>query len=75
MNFALEKSLKAKRELRQRLAARPILEKLAMLDALRERSLTIGRARPTSASPKAGNIVLREEASQSHPNKVVKTKP
>ena len=41
MSFDLAKILQSKREFRQRLAARPIEEKLAMLDALRERALAI----------------------------------
>ena len=56
MTFDLAKILQSKREFRQRLAARPITEKLAMLDALRERTLALRPARPTS---EAG--VLREE--------------
>ena len=41
MTFDLAKILQNKREFRKRLAARPIAEKLAMLDALRERTLAI----------------------------------
>ena len=41
MTFDLAKILQSKREFRQRLAARPIEEKLAILDALRERALTL----------------------------------
>jgi len=41
MSFDLEKVLESKRALRRQLAARPIAEKLRMLDALRERSLTL----------------------------------
>ena len=48
MTFDLAKILQSKREFRQRLAARPIAEKLAMLDALRERTLAIRPARPSS---------------------------
>jgi hypothetical protein len=48
----LQAILESKRRYRQRLAARPIAEKLRMLDALRERALLL---RP---SPGA---VLREE--------------
>ena len=48
MTFDLAKILQSKREFRKRLAARPISEKLAMLDALRERALTIRPARPTT---------------------------
>ena len=46
MSFDLEKILASKRALRRELAARPIAEKLRMLDALRERALTL---RPTPA--------------------------
>jgi hypothetical protein len=56
MTFDLAKILQSKREFRQRLAARPIAEKLAMLDALRERALTLRAAQPVT---EAG--VLREE--------------
>jgi hypothetical protein len=41
MTFDLAKILQSKRAFRQRLAARPIEEKLAMLDALRERELAL----------------------------------
>ena len=41
MTFDLDKVLQSKREFRKRLAARPIEEKLAMLDALRERALAL----------------------------------
>lgn len=58
MTFELAKVLQSKREFRERLAARPIAEKLAMLDALRERELAIRRralkAREVGASAKAG---------------------
>jgi hypothetical protein len=57
MTFDIAKILQSKREFRQRLAARPIEEKLAMLDALRERALAIRPSRPAS---EAG--VLREES-------------
>ena len=56
MTFDLEKILQSKREFRQRLAARPIEEKLAMLDALRERALALRAAR---SAPGGG--ALREE--------------
>ena len=56
MTFDLGKILQSKREFRQRLAARPIAEKLALLDALRERALAI---RPTRPASKEG--VLREQ--------------
>jgi hypothetical protein len=45
MSFDLHKILESKRALRRQLAARPVAEKLRMLDALRERELAIrGRA-------------------------------
>lgn len=56
MSFDLAKIMQSKREFRQRLAARPIEEKLAMLDALRDRELVI-RAAP--AKPQTG--LLREQ--------------
>lgn len=56
MTFDLAKILESKRAFRQRLAARPITEKLAMLDALRERALAL---RPTQPALTSG--ALREE--------------
>ena len=56
MSFDFAKILQSKREFRQRLAARPIAEKLAMLDALRERALAIRPGRPASEMG-----ILREE--------------
>jgi len=41
MSFDLQKILESKRALRRNLAARPVGEKLRMLDALRERELAI----------------------------------
>ena len=57
MSFDLEKILESKRALRRQLAARPVAEKLRMLDALRERALVL-RA---SASREADTNALREE--------------
>ena len=51
MTFDPAKSLQSKREFRQRLAARPIAEKLAMLDALRERTLAIRQSFVAQARP------------------------
>ncbi len=56
MTFDLARILQSKREFRQRLATRPVAEKLAMLDALRERALAVRPPRPASAMG-----VLREE--------------
>jgi hypothetical protein len=54
MSFDLQKILASKRALRRELTARPVAEKLRMLDALRERELAI-RGRAVQSS------VLREE--------------
>lgn len=44
MSFDLQRILDSKRALRRNLAARPLVEKLAMLDALRDRMRTIRQA-------------------------------
>lgn len=41
MTFDLEKMLQSKRALRRELAARPLAEKLAMLDVLRESAFAL----------------------------------
>jgi hypothetical protein len=56
MSFDLQKILESKRALRRDLAARPVAEKLRLLDALRERELAIRR----NAVPPDTNH-LREE--------------
>ena len=57
MSFDLQKIIEGKRALRRDLAARPIAEKLRMLDALRGRELAIrGRA-----SQSASAAALREK--------------
>ena len=56
MTFDLAKILQSKRAFRRRLAARPIAEKLAMLDALRARALAL-----RSSGPAAGSGALHEE--------------
>lgn len=56
MGVDLQKMLASKRALRRNLAARPMVEKLRMLDALRERELAIrGSAVHSDAS------AIREE--------------
>jgi hypothetical protein len=60
MSFDLTRILQSKRAFRQQLAARPIEEKLAMLDALRERELTLRASRNASGAgrgkePAVGN--------------------
>lgn len=54
----LQSILESKRRYRHNLAARPIVEKLRMLDALRERALLL---RPAPSS------VVREEAAPYRP--------
>ncbi len=44
MSFDLQKTLESKRALRRQLAGRPVVEKLRMLDALRQRALTLRAA-------------------------------
>ena len=50
MTFDLQRILESKRALRRNLASRPVTEKLAMLDALRDRARTI-RAAATCKEP------------------------
>jgi hypothetical protein len=51
MSFDLQKIIESKRALRRTLAARPVVEKLRMLDALREREIVIrGRAIHSNSS-------------------------
>ena len=52
MTTDLQAILECKRRYRQRLAARPVAQKLRMLDAMRERALLL---RPAASS------ILREE--------------
>jgi hypothetical protein len=66
MTFDFTKVLQSKREFRQRLAARPIEEKLAMLDALRERALAI---RPAHAKSQTGLLCEQPPAYQTRGNK------
>ncbi len=55
MTFDLHKILASKRALRRNLAARPIGEKLRLLDALREREIAI-RGRVVPPRPVAGTL-------------------
>ena len=57
MTFDLARILESKRAFRRQLAARPIAEKMAMLDALRERELAIRQ----SGQPVTESSVLQEE--------------
>ena len=50
MTFEMSEILKSKRELRQKLATLPIIEKLRLLDQLRGRSLDIAASRASLAT-------------------------
>jgi len=69
MSFDIQRILESKRALRQRLAARPVVEKLRLLDAMRERALAIRNASP--ATPTESTLIHEEPASygQSGENK------
>lgn len=57
MTFDLERILESKRALRRSLAQRPVAEKLALLDVLRDRTRAI-----RSAGKRREAMVLRETA-------------
>ncbi len=57
MSFDFERIIQSKRALRERLAARPIVEKLRMLDVLRARTLAL-----RSATVVGGPIVQEKPA-------------
>lgn len=58
MSFDLQRILESKRAFREHLAARPIAEKLRMLDELRERAVAL---RAAATPPTPANNILREE--------------
>lgn len=62
MSFDLEQMVRSKEALRQRLAALPIVEKLRLLDIMRERAVAIRDAKPS------GTAMVREQA-DSYPSK------
>jgi hypothetical protein len=66
MSFDLERILESKRALRRRLAARPIAEKLQMLDALRERALagSGGGWRMKRSSGRLSRLSIRRKATE-----------
>jgi len=59
MTFDLARILESKRAFRRQLAARPIAEKLAMLDALREREITLRQPGQSAVTESSG--VLHEK--------------
>jgi hypothetical protein len=50
VSFDFAQLWKSKRALRERLAARPLAEKLRMLDAMRERAVSIRAAKPAQVA-------------------------
>jgi hypothetical protein len=68
MNYDLHQILASKRAFRNTLATRPIMEKLAMLDELHARAITLRQAREA----KPHSQILREEPS---PYQTVRTLP
>jgi len=63
-NFDFERIWESKRALRERLTTAPIIEKLRMLDALRERAAAIRAARfrePTAVQEKPGGYGDRKD--------------
>lgn len=73
MNFDLQRVLASKRAYRQKLAARPIAEKLELLDQLRARALVIQRA--TAATRNPGVVMEPPASARSKPaaNKAILT--
>lgn len=64
MTFDLKKILESKRALRRKLAARPVAEKLRILDTLRERELAIRgqvRRRKEEVGMKKEETVVRRK--------------
>ena len=59
MTFEMIEILRSKHEYRRQLAARPLAEKLRLLDQLCERSLTIANASTASISPATNQIPAR----------------
>lgn len=66
MSFDLQRMIESKREMRRKLAARPVAEKLVMLDALRDRARTILKA---AASPKTGLLRESQPGYRANPRK------
>ena len=64
MTFDLKRMLESKKALRSKLAARPLAEKLAMLDALRERALAIREAAGSMRHPAVREAPEKYQAGQ-----------
>jgi hypothetical protein len=69
MTFDLATILQSKREFRRRLAARPIEEKLAMLDALRERALALRDSRTAPETSSLGETATLYRAERARRDK------
>jgi len=61
MTFDMRKVLESKQALRRRLAGLPVAEKLAMLDVLRDRALTIRKAAVLRESPPGYGVDNRKD--------------
>ena len=66
MSFDLQRIIESKREMRRKLAARPVAQKLVMLDALRDRARTILKA---AASLKTGPLRESQPEYRANPRK------
>ena len=62
MTFDFERIWASQRIDRQTLAAKPIAEKLRLLDAMRERALTLRRATPTVVRESPGEYRTLKKA-------------
>ena len=60
MTFDLQRILESKRAYRHKLAAKPIAEKLRMLDAMRERALAIHATKPKVVREKPAKYRTRK---------------
>lgn len=50
MTFEMKEILRSKQAFRKKLAAKPYAEKLALLEQLRERALSIGASKPRTSA-------------------------
>lgn len=67
MTFDLQRILESKRALRRSLAQRPVAEKLALLDGLRERTRSIRAAATARAATVAAESPPEESAQPRNP--------
>ena len=67
MTFDLQRILESKRALRRSLAQRPVVEKLALLDVLRDRVRVIRAAATERAATMAGEAPSEDHAQPRNP--------